>query len=162
MNPVERDEITISFGSGASKLELIPMDGGKVLKITPKSPADMGTFSVSAHGSTKEYRLAYCLVHTASDHTIALSATENGRYPAEVQCFGDMTGGTDDHPVHRMGAISVMYANGDAEGADGVKSETSNAFMAQFTEEKMPTGPGQREQRKMFQFPSTRLREVLE
>jgi hypothetical protein len=140
MYPVERDALTVAFGSGKSKLELIDLDGGKVLKITPNTPDKMGTFSVEAHGSVKEYRLKYCLVHRDSDHTIALAGGEIGRYPAEVQCFGDMTGGTADHPVHRVGALSVMYMSGQTEDADGNAKPTSNVFLDQFNDlEKMPS-----------------------
>jgi carbonic anhydrase len=137
--PVERDELSISLGSGLSKLELIDLDGGKVLKITPEDPEEMGTFSVEAHGSKKEYQLAYCLVHAGSDHTIELTSDSNGRYPAEIQCFGHMTGGTTAHPVHRMGAISVMLANGQTEDAEGTMAETSSPFIGQFALEDMPT-----------------------
>jgi len=140
MYPVERDALTVAFGSGSSKLELIALDGGKVLKISPNTPGEMGTFSVESHGSTKSYRLKYCLVYRDSDHTIALADNGIGRYPAEVQCFGDMTGGTEDHPVHRVGALSVMYMSGQTEDAEGETAETSNEFFAQFAGlEKMPT-----------------------
>lgn len=140
MNPIEREEISIGFGTVKSMVELISLDGGKALRITPNDDTG-GTFSVEAHGSKKEYKLRYCLVHRNSDHTIELSSESNGQYPAEIQCFGDMTGGTDDHPVHRMGALSVLLVNGETEDADGNKEETDSGFIGQLKDKIMPIAP---------------------
>jgi carbonic anhydrase len=132
MYPVERPDITHTFGTAKADVEYLkgPHDTGK-MKITPKNNKSM-TFSIESHGKKKTFFVSYCLVHGGSEHQIHLDGDDHGQYPAEVQCIGKLEDPHDPNAL-QYGGLSILFDSGTVtDNEEGATTPTNSPFFGQF------------------------------
>lgn len=99
--PNEREDMSISYGSGKMTLEKVCHDTGCELKVTPASETNnVLTVPGSDPHHPKVYNLDHCNVRIPAEHTI------NGhQFPLEVQCQHTL-----EHTGNRRkGILSTLY-----------------------------------------------------
>jgi len=109
--PNERQDLSISYGSGKMELEKVCHDTGCELKISPESQTqNVLTVPGSDPHHPKLYNLDHCNIRIPGEHTI------NGhQFPLEVQChhYLEHTG------QRRKGILSTLYMEQQASALLG-------------------------------------------